>query len=56
MKGSSSETFLTRVAEPPPPVGAPPSQQPPLQEDFGLANGLNDLSNVVRLFFSLSYL
>ena len=56
MKGSSSETFLTRVAEPPPPpVGAPPSQQP-LQEDFGLANGLNDLSNVVRLFFSLSYL
>ena len=58
MKGSSSETFLTRVAEPPPPpVGAPPSQQQqPLQEDFGLANGLNDLSNVVRLFFSLSYL
>ena len=56
MKGSSSETFLTRVAEPPPPpVGAPPSQQP-LQEDFGLANGLNDLSNVVRLFFfSLTY-
>ena len=54
MKGSSSETFLTRVAEPPPPVGAPPSQQQqPLQEDFGLANGLNDLSNVVRLFFSL---
>ena len=51
MKGSSSETFLTRVAEPPPSVGAPPSQQPPLQEDFGLANGLNDLSNVVRLFF-----
>ena len=49
MKGSSSETFLTRVAEPPPPVGAPPSQQ----EDFGLANGLNDLSNVVRLFFFL---
>ena len=53
MKGSSSETFLTRVAEPPPSVGAPPSQQPPLQEDFGLANGLNDLSNVVRLFFFL---
>ena len=51
MKGSSSETFLTRVAEPPPPVGAPPSQQ----EDFGLANGLNDLSNVVRLFFFLTY-
>jgi len=48
MKGSSSETFLTRVAEPPPPVGAPPSQQPPLQEDFGLANGLNDLSNVLQ--------
>merc|ERR1719219_208848 len=37
MKGSSSETFLTRVAEP------PPAQ---IQEDFGLANGLNDLSNV----------
>ena len=55
MKGSSSETFLTRVAEPPPSVGAPPSQQPPLQEDFGLANGLNDLSNVVRLFFFLTY-
>ena len=56
MKGSSSETFLTRVAEPPPPVGAPPSQQQqPLQEDFGLANGLNDLSNVVRLFFFLTY-
>ena len=36
MKGSNSETFLTRVAEPPPP-----------HEDFGLANGLNDLSGVV---------
>ena len=38
MKGSSSETFLTRIAEPP-------------QEDFGLANGLNDLSNVVRHYY-----
>ena len=56
MKGSSSETFLTRVAEPPPPVGAPPSQQQPLQEDFGLANGLNDLSNVVRHFFLVTYI
>ena len=37
MKGSNSETFLTRVAEPPP------------NEDFGLANGLNDLSGVVRI-------
>ena len=51
MKGSSSETFLTRVADPPPQM-APPRTQ----EDFDLANGLNDLSNVVRHFHLLFYL
>ena len=34
MRSSNSEQFLSRVAEP---------------EDFGLQNGLNDLSNVVSI-------
>ena len=59
MKGSSSETFLTRVAEPPPPAHPAHAAHPPppqsLQEDFGLANGLNDLSNVVRLLTFLFF-
>ena len=41
MKGSSSEQYLTRIAEP------HHHHHGQSQEDFGLANGLNDLSNVV---------
>ena len=43
MRASNSEQFLTRVAA-----------DPPVQEDFGLANGLNDLSNVVSFTISIN--
>ena len=43
MRASNSEQFLTRVAA-----------DPPVQEDFGLANGLNDLSNVVSFTISIT--